>query len=323
LNKHIVEVHELKKPFECNVCQAQFARKEQVKQHISTVHEKLKLFQCSICDHKTSTKGNMKSHTDGMHEGLDIEIIYLGDKNYKCYNCDFKTGLKGDLSKHILEVHHDGKQNWHCDACNKKFARKDQLKQHVLIVHEKLKLFQCSICDYKTGLKGNMKMHTDKVHNRLDVEIIHLGDKKYKCYNCDFKTRVKGDLNKHICKVHDGKQNLHCDICNISFKSEFNLRVHEGQKSHIIKKSKAPAQDFLNESVHERKKEQLTQSLRSVRKVGRNASNTSIEDLSIEEFIENHDPLEVSHVASVHEESSKPKTENGPIVPFLFGGINR
>jgi hypothetical protein len=27
-------------------------------------------------------------------------------------------------------------------------------------------------------------------------------------------------------------------------------------------------------------------------------------------------------MASVHKESSKPKTENGPIVPFLFGGIN-
>ena len=25
---------------------------------------------------------------------------------------------------------------------------------------------------------------------------------------------------------------------------------------------------------------------------------------------------------SVHEESSKQRTENGPIVPFLFGGIN-
>ena len=28
------------------------------------------------------------------------------------------------------------------------------------------------------------------------------------------------------------------------------------------------------------------------------------------------------HVAAVHEESSKPKNEKGPIMPFLFGGIN-
>ena len=78
----------------------------------------------------------------------------------------------------------------------------------------------------------------------------------------------------------------------------------------------------MDNLVHERKKEKITQSLKSVRKEGITISNKSVENLSIEEFIENHDPLEVNHVASVHKESSKTKTENGPIVPFLFGGIN-
>ena len=48
----------------------------------ATVHKKLKLFQCSVCDHKTSSKGNMKSHINSRHVGLDIEIVYLGDKNH-------------------------------------------------------------------------------------------------------------------------------------------------------------------------------------------------------------------------------------------------
>ena len=73
---------------------------------------------------------------------------------------------------------------------------------------------------------------------------------------------------------------------------------------------KSPVQNFSNELVHERNEK------------GENASNASVEDLSIEEFIENYDPLEVNHLASNHKESSKPKTKNGPIVPFLFGGIN-
>ena len=94
LNNHIAAVHELKKPLECKICNKKFARKEKINQHVFTVHEKLKLFQCSVCDHKTSSKGNMKSHINSRHEGLDIEIIYLGDKNYKCFRCDFKTGLK-------------------------------------------------------------------------------------------------------------------------------------------------------------------------------------------------------------------------------------
>ena len=70
-----------------------------------------------------------------MHQGLDIEMVYLGDKKYKCYNCDFKTGLKGDLSKHICKVH-DGKQNWRCDICNESFKKKVDLQVHKRIRHD-------------------------------------------------------------------------------------------------------------------------------------------------------------------------------------------
>ena len=442
LNKHIAAVHELKKPFLCQFCSKEFARKEKLKQHVLTVHEKLKLFQCSICNHKTGDKGNMKRHINARHEGLDVEIIYVGEKNYKCYNCDFKTDIKGDLNKHFHEVHY-GKQNVHCEICNvsvenlklhqksrghkieilnknvpvqlkskkrieksdndkimestnidvstdetllmpknelqnctlcndsfrtksnlnrhidavhklkkqfeckicdAKFTRNRNLKEHITIFHEQQKLFQCSICSFKSGRKENMKSHIDGIHEGLDVEMIYLGEKNYKCYSCDFKAGIKGDLNKHIHDVHDGKQNWHCDICNISFKSKLNLKGHEGKRCHITKKlnllasphegnrqenitqslrsvhkkeTKSPVQDSSNESVHERKKEQVTAS-----KKGRKATNASVEDLSIEEFIENHDPLEVNHVSSVYEESSKQKTQNGSIMPFLFGGIN-
>ena len=75
----------------------------------------------------------------------------------------------------------------------------------------------------------------------------------------------------------------------------------EGKKSSV--------QNFSNELVHERKKEEITQSLRSVRKEGRNISNNSVGNISIEEFIENHDTLEVNHVASVHKEVNEKPNE--------------
>ena len=71
----------------------------------------------------------MKKHMNRVHNGMDVEIIYLGDKNIKCDNCDFKTGSKGDLRKHLLEVH-DGKQNLHCDICNISFKQKSALTDH-------------------------------------------------------------------------------------------------------------------------------------------------------------------------------------------------
>ena len=331
LNKHIVEVHELKKPFECNVCHAKFARREQINLHIISVHEKLKLFQCSFCDHKTGSKQNMKSHVNGKHEGLDVEIIFLGDKNHKCYTCGFKTGLKDELSKHIQDVH-DGKNS--CSICGKHFSAASKLKDHVTVVHEEQKLFQCSICDFKSGFKQSMKFHTNGRHEGLDVDIIYLGDKNHKCYNCDFKTGLKKELENHIHEVHNRKKNStnkhasESERLNKSLSSELlNESAHERKKEEITKKAslrtvrkegkKSLVQNFSKNFVHERKKEQITQSLRTVPKEGRKTSNASIE-----EFIENFDPLEVDHEASVHEESSKKNTQNEPCTPVLFGGIN-
>ena len=71
-------------------------------------------------------------------------------------------------------------------------------------------------------------------------------------------------------------------------------------------------------TVHEGKRQQITPSLGK----GTKPTNALIEDLSINKFNENHDPLEVNHVASDHEESREAKTENGPIVTFMFCGIN-
>ena len=319
LEDHIRLVHEQLKPYSCLICGKCFLLENRLKEHVLVVHEKLKLFQCSICDYKTGLKGNMKLHIDKVHDMLDVDIIYLGDKNEKCYTCGYKTGLKEDLNKHIQEVH-DGKYS--CPICSKCFSRANRLKDHVTVVHEKQKLYQCSICNFKTGLRQNMKSHINGSHKGLDVEMIYLGDKNHKCYNCDFSTGLKEELKNHIHEVHYGKENA----------------------SESERLNKSPSSDFLNESAHEWKKEKITQNLdlRTVRKEGKkspvqnfsnelvhernekgeNASNASVEDLSIEEFIENYDPLEVNHLAYNHKESSKPKTKNGPIVPFLFGGIN-
>ena len=110
LKDHMALVHENLKPHPCSICDKSFLTKTKWRNHITVVHERKKLFQCSICDYKSGLKQNMKSHFNARHGGLDIEIIYLGDKNHKCYNCDFKTYYKELLYKHMREVH-DGKNS--------------------------------------------------------------------------------------------------------------------------------------------------------------------------------------------------------------------
>ena len=56
MKKHILEVHERKKTFECDVCGSRFARKDHLKGHIAAVHEGAKPFKCEFCDVSCSQK---------------------------------------------------------------------------------------------------------------------------------------------------------------------------------------------------------------------------------------------------------------------------
>ena len=38
MNKHIASVHEEKKPFKCDICDAKFANKPNLNRHIAAIH---------------------------------------------------------------------------------------------------------------------------------------------------------------------------------------------------------------------------------------------------------------------------------------------
>ena len=62
MNDHIESVHEGKKPFKCNECDAAFSVKRSLKMHIESVHEGKKPFACKFCDASFGQKGNLKRH---------------------------------------------------------------------------------------------------------------------------------------------------------------------------------------------------------------------------------------------------------------------
>jgi KRAB domain-containing zinc finger protein len=69
LKRHVLSVHEGKKPFKCNICDATFAKNSNMKNHFSAVHEGKKPFKCIICDATFSENRNMKNHFSEVHEG--------------------------------------------------------------------------------------------------------------------------------------------------------------------------------------------------------------------------------------------------------------
>ena len=62
MHRHVAIVHEGKKPFKCDICDARFSRKDPLNVHIASIHEEKKPFNCEICDKKFSQRGSMNRH---------------------------------------------------------------------------------------------------------------------------------------------------------------------------------------------------------------------------------------------------------------------
>ena len=69
MDRHISAVHEGKKQFQCDICNAQFGEKAKLKIHVATVHEGKKPFQCEICNAEFTSKHGIKGHITRIHEG--------------------------------------------------------------------------------------------------------------------------------------------------------------------------------------------------------------------------------------------------------------
>jgi hypothetical protein len=68
------------------------------------------------------------------------------------------------------------------------------LKIHIKNVHEKLMLFYCTICDYKSSYKQYMKKHIDVVHKQI---------RSFQCKICQKRFGFKSQFKKHLQQKHE------------------------------------------------------------------------------------------------------------------------
>ena len=63
MRKHILEVHEDKRPHECNICNRHFKRKVHLRDHSSLPH----VHPCKDCGLKFVFKGQLMKHNSIVH----------------------------------------------------------------------------------------------------------------------------------------------------------------------------------------------------------------------------------------------------------------
>ena len=113
-NLSMKTIHEGRKKFKCQKCNACFDRKTAVEKHISIIHEKP--FKCRMCNKSLANKGSLLAHVIKYHESEIIarkNVISLKDvENFVSEKC-----LKDDIQKSDAK-----KLKFTCEICKSQFA---------------------------------------------------------------------------------------------------------------------------------------------------------------------------------------------------------
>lgn len=148
-----------------------------------------------------------------------------------------------DIKPTIFEEVKDGKKAaCPCEVCGKTFSSPSKMRRHKRIVHEKIKPFQCSVCNKDFGQKVNLLGHLQSKHKLSEAEakngiktnhvpkvkvenkiktiiedsntnlennklvspaLVEANNKKlFKCMECVFDSEDSGDMISHHLSKH-------------------------------------------------------------------------------------------------------------------------
>ena len=77
---------------QCELCDKFFADSKCLKKHVQAVHSKLKPYICQVCNHQCARKAMLEMH---MRQ-------HTGEKPFKCDDCDYRTGDHNSLRRHKM-----------------------------------------------------------------------------------------------------------------------------------------------------------------------------------------------------------------------------
>lgn len=124
LRKHIMNRHQIERPFKCTYqqCKKCFKNQHALNVHMRT-HSGIKPFVCAVCSEAFSALSSLKIH-ERKHTGdkpyvckfckkafadcsthRQHERIHTGEKPYRCHLCDRRTAQAGNLKSHYRHYH--------------------------------------------------------------------------------------------------------------------------------------------------------------------------------------------------------------------------
>jgi uncharacterized Zn-finger protein len=182
LVKHISQVHESERKFQCDICGSHLKTKQHLKFHLK-VHGEPK--ECSICKKKLS---NIEEH---------IKRHQQEKKNFKCEHCEKICATKQALQEHIQRIHEKKSLGrWYtCSICAENFIRNIDLRRHSFI-HFQGKVYACSYPNCIERFKTSYKLKLHRVIHRESAI------KNFVCEICNKSYLRQTALYKHKKQHH-------------------------------------------------------------------------------------------------------------------------
>ncbi|XP_049877897.1 zinc finger protein 660-like [Pectinophora gossypiella] len=232
--------------FSCQICHANFSRKDNLLVHLRLQHILRKKFACKQCSYSTSTFSKLILHVQHYHSGLPRKyecdhcgkvtssraaickhLEIHGDKKYACDVCGYSTYTIEVMRRHVLT--HVVEKPYKCKECGASFIQRVQLLKHEL----KHIGNTCQICSQTFGSKLQLATHVKKQHLRSDNR------KKLVCpfENCPTteKEFSNEELKIHV-KMHLEDKPHSCEVCGKKFRNERDMRRHV--TSHTLERAR-------------------------------------------------------------------------------------